>query len=106
MPVSVVPVSCYHLIQIQVVGEYVPRAKMNVIFLQPVLPVTSLLGTEPLAEPVREPREPREPKLEDPEEEPERCVSNQFRKSIDQTHQKQQQKKYQWSLNLPLAMRD
>ena len=39
--------------------------------MQPVLPVTSLLGTEPLAEPVKEPREPKEPKLEDPDEEPE-----------------------------------
>lgn len=34
---------------------------MNVTFLHPVFPVTSLLGTAPAA-PVREPREPREPK--------------------------------------------
>ena len=39
-----------------------PRAKMKVVFLHPVLPVTSLLVTAPPAEPVNEPREPREPK--------------------------------------------
>ena len=32
----------------------VPRAKMKVTFLHPVLPVTSLEATLPLAEPARE----------------------------------------------------